>query len=193
MRGIRVVILALAAAALAIGPRAPAAAGADKSTELKIVVAQMKTAGSLHAARIEAAKAKRGGLVERVRQLREEIAVERRRSGPAALSVALKTDRVAYNLKLIQQLFAYIDQLELRVAYFQAANLRLDFLMRQAEDDLMMLKTFGDADTARLTRRIRDALGEHALQAEKPLIVVSELRFRDLEAVWKECVADGLR
>lgn len=186
MRGMQWLIGTLSALILCGGMLAPAAAGADKSSELNRVMAEMKAAMQVNADRVEVARTKCGELRHQVLLLKEEIASERRRSGVGSFGGGLQVKRIANNLKLIQQLTAYIDQLELKVADFQAANLRLEFLARQAEDDLLMLKTLNDADIARLTRRIRSALDEYALQAEKPLIVVSELRFRNIEALWRE-------
>lgn len=193
MRGMRWLIGTLSVLVLWGGTPARATAGADKSLELNRVMAEMKAARQINADRAEVARAKCDELRHQALLLREEIASERRRSGVGSLAGGLQVKRIANNLKLIQQLAAYIDQLELKAADFQAANLRLEFLTRQAEDDLLMLKTLNDADIARLTRRINGALHEYALQAEKPLIVVSELRFRNIEALWKESILEPQR
>ncbi len=183
----------LSAVILLGGVFAAAARAADKSAELNRSVAEMESAREVNINRINAAKAKGDELRQQVLLFWGEIALERRRSGVGSLGGGLQIPRIANDLKLIQKLTAYIDHLELQAAGLQAANLRLEFLVRQAGDDLLMLRTLKDADITRLTRRIRGALDECALQAQKPLIVVSELRPRDIEALWKESLSEPQR
>lgn len=193
MRSIGFWVLTLSAAFLIGVLPAPAAAAGDKSTELGRAAEEIKAARLANAGRIETAAAKRDELRRQVLLLKEEIAQERRNSGVGSFRGAPPAGRIANNLRLIQQLCAYIDQLELRAARLQEANLRLDFLLRQAQDDLLLLKALNDAGTAGLAARIRGALEENALQGEKPLVVVSELRFRDLEAIWNETALESKR
>jgi hypothetical protein len=171
----------------------PASAPSAKSSELNRAVAEIKSARQVNSDRLETAVAKRDELRRQIQLFKEEIAQERRSTGIGSFQSALQAHRIANNLKLIQRIAAYVEQLDRRTAGFEAANLRLEFYLRQAEDELLMLKALNDADSARLAARIWDVLEENALQAAKPLVVVSELRFRNLEAIWNEVAGEPQR
>ncbi len=120
--------------------------------------------------------------------LKNEIQQERGRHEITSFRQAVQIDRIDYNLKLIQQLTAYIERLNGSVEYFRGANQLLNFYARQARDDLRMLKTLRDADISGLMNKIAAAKNEIELVLNKPLFVASDPYPRNTEMIWNDIV-----
>jgi hypothetical protein len=117
-------------------------------------------------------------------EFKAEIQQERRRTNVAAFQQALQINRIDYNLRLVQRLFGYIDRLDERIGNFRSAVCALDFYRRQIRDDMLILKTLSDADTAGLMRQLDADLSGFTVQAQKPLLTASTGGLRPLEAIW---------
>jgi hypothetical protein len=129
-------------------------------------------------------------LIDRLSEQREllthEINQERERHGIASFRQAVQINRIDYNLKLIQQLSAYIERLHGSAEYFRGANQLLNFYARQARDDLLMLKTLQDADISGLMNKFAAAKNEFEMVLNKPLLDASGPYPRSLEMTWNE-------
>jgi len=129
-------------------------------------------------------------LVDRLNEQREllthEINQERESHGIASFRQAVQINRIDYNLKLIQQLSAYIERLHGSAEYFRGANQLLNFYARQARDDLLMLKTLQDADISGLMNKYAAAKNEFEMVLNKPLFDASGPYPRSLEMTWSD-------
>jgi hypothetical protein len=129
-------------------------------------------------------------LIDRLNEQREllthEINQERERHGIASFRQAVQINRIDYNLKLIQQLSAYIERLHGSAEYFRGANQLLNFYARQARDDLLMLKTLQDADISGLMNKFAAAKNEFEMVLNKPLFDASGPYPRSLEMTWND-------
>jgi hypothetical protein len=129
-------------------------------------------------------------LLDRLNEQREllknEINQERERRGINSFQQAVQISRIDYNLRLMQQLSAYIERLNGSVEYFRGANQLLNFYARQARDDLLMLKTLQDADISGLMNKISAAKIEFEMMLNKPLFVASEPYPRSMEMIWND-------
>jgi len=136
----------------------------------------------------------RAGLAENVRQrfllqaddLKAEINQERRHVLVTTFPQALQISRIGYDLRLMQQLFGYIDRLKIRIGYFNSAVHSLDFYRRQIRDDMLYLQTLNDADITGLIRQVTADLNSFKSEAEKPLLSESGLGLRPLDAIWSD-------
>jgi septal ring factor EnvC (AmiA/AmiB activator) len=118
--------------------------------------------------------------------LKNEINEERGRQDITSFRQAVQIKRIDNNLKLIQQLDAYIGRLNGSVEYFRGANQLLNFYARQARDELLMLKTLQDADISGLMNKITDAKNEFEMALNKPLFVASDAYPRSTEMIWND-------
>ena len=136
----------------------------------------------------------RAGVAENVRQrflqqaddLKAEINQERRHVLVTTFPQALQISRIGYDLRLMQQLFGYIDRLKIRIGYFNSAVHSLDFYRRQIRDDMLYLQTLNDADTAGLIRQLTADLNSFKSEAEKPLLSSSGSGLRPLDTIWSD-------
>jgi hypothetical protein len=138
--------------------------------------------------RIEKACALLDKLNEQRELLKNEINQERQLHDITSFRQAVQIKRIDYNLRLIQQLSAYIERLNGRVEYFRGANQLLNFYARQARDDLLMLKTLQDADISGLMNKISAAKDEFEMVLNKPLFVASEPSTRSMEMIWNDII-----
>ena len=173
-------VLALMALAASI------AAGADKGSRLGVALSELESVRTVIDERIASAEGKRGELEAQRKQLKAEIMIERRRLDAALLRQALPHKRIEYDLRLVQQITAYIDQLDRRIVYFRSAIETLDFYGRQIRDEMSYLKTVSAVDISRLSDQIKTAVAEFSEQAGRPLLAMSDLSFSSLETIWSE-------
>jgi chromosome segregation ATPase len=161
---------------------------AGKTAALNRALADIAEFGRIFNQRIEEACALLDRLKEQREQLKNEIQQERGRHDITSFQQAVQIDRIDYNLRLIQQLTAYIERLNGSVEYFRGANQLLNFYARQARDDLRMLKTLRDADISGLMNKIAAAKNEFEIVLNKPLFVASEPYPRTTEMIWNDIV-----
>ncbi len=139
-------------------------------------------------ARIEEASALLDKLNEQRELLRKEINQEVRRQDISSFRQAVQIKHIDYNLRLMQQLTAYIQRLNGSVEYFRAANQLLNFYARQARDDLFMLKTLQDADISGLMNKITTSKAEFEMMLNKPLFNASEPITCSMETIWNDII-----
>jgi hypothetical protein len=139
-------------------------------------------------ARIEEGGALLDKLNEQRELLKKEINQERRRQDISSFHQAVQNKRIDYNLRLVQQLTAYIERLNGSVEYFRAANQLLNFYARQARDDLLMLKTLQDADISGLMSKITTSKDEFEMMLNKPLFNASGPITFSMETIWNDII-----
>jgi hypothetical protein len=128
-------------------------------------------------------------LQKRLNELRDEIKVEQQNlSGINGYEAPLENLRINYNLNLIQHLRAYIEQLDERIAYFQAGNERLKFYLRQIKDDIAIINTLKDLEIENLIGRIDTVLDEFIPETKKKIFDALDIRLMPTEQVWNEII-----
>jgi hypothetical protein len=118
-----------------------------------------------------------------------EIREERRRANIASYPQALQVSRIDFNLRLLQRLGGYTDRLEERIRFFRSALHALEFYRRQIRDDMLILRTLSDADTAGLLRQLAADLKGFNAQAKKPMLTAATAGLRPLESIWNEMLS----
>jgi len=159
---------------------------AGKTATLNRALSEIAELGRSIHQRIEEACVLIDNLNQQRELLKNEINQERGRQDISSFRQAVQIKRIDNNLRLMQQLDAYIGRLNGSVEYFRGANQLLNFYARQARDDLLMLKTLQDADISGLMKKIADAKNEFEIVLNKPLFVASEPYPRSMEAIWND-------
>jgi hypothetical protein len=62
----------------------------------------------------------------------------------------------------------------------------LSFFYRQAQDDLLMIKTLNDLEIDKLIAQINDVLDEYIPETGKPLFDVNDVPLQDTRQIWDE-------
>jgi hypothetical protein len=128
-------------------------------------------------------------LQKRLNELQDEIKVEQQNLfGINRYEAPLENLRINYNLNLIQHLRAYIEQLDERIAYFQAGNERLKFYLRQIKDDIAIINTLKDLEIENLIGRIDTVLDEFIPETKKKIFDALDIRLMPTEQVWNEII-----
>ncbi|HSO59485.1 MAG TPA: hypothetical protein VLR50_00495 [Desulfobacterales bacterium] len=161
---------------------------AGKTATLNRALSEIAELGRSIHQRIEEARVLIDHLNQHRDLLKNEIHQERGRQDISSFRQAVQIKRIDNNLKLIQQLDAYMERLNGRVEYFRGANQLLNFYARQARDELLMLKTLQDADISGLMNKIADAKNEFEMVLNKPLFVASEPYPRSTEMIWNNII-----
>jgi uncharacterized phage infection (PIP) family protein YhgE len=127
-------------------------------------------------------------LKEQLKEFKEEIKNEQKRLGIATYEGAIRFPRINYNLRLIQQLLAYISKLDEQIVYYQTSNGNLEFLVQQADDDLRIVETLNDMKVEDLANQIDQVLRRHIPGANKLLIDTEGMVFSAPEKIWNEVI-----
>lgn len=97
---------------------------------------------------------------------------------------AIKVYRVRYNLKLVQQITAYLDAVSERIAFFEEGREQVDFLYQQAQDDLKMVQTLSDMEITGFIDRMDQILARYEQAVNSSLFDIEKVRQAELEALW---------
>jgi chromosome segregation ATPase len=168
-RLLKVVIGALAALMLTAGM---SAADGGKPAELQRALEDIRRAEQTVRARAVQAEALRSHLRQEGEGLKAEIRDEQRRSGAPPYPGAVSIPRVDYNLRLLQRLNGYLEQIDARLAEFQAVSAGFERHRERIRDELRMLRTLKDADIRDLLRQLAATLEEAAARCAAPLVTL---------------------
>jgi len=131
------------------------------------------------------AVALQGKLQARATEYTREIRKEKTARALKTFQQAVEVYRVRYNLKLVQQINAYLAAVSERIDFFQQGREQVDFLYQQAEDDLKMVQTLSDLEISKFIGRVDRALEKYTRAADSSLFAIEKIRQEKLEAVWE--------
>ncbi|MCP3954906.1 MAG: hypothetical protein GY697_22200 [Desulfobacterales bacterium] len=131
------------------------------------------------------ALALQGTLQDKIVEYTREIKEEKTARELATFKQALGVYRVRYNLKLVQQMSAYLAAVSERVDFFQDGREQIDFLYQQAQDDLKMVQTLSDMEIADFIRRMDQVLEKYANATNSSLFDIEKIQQAKLESIWK--------
>jgi hypothetical protein len=164
----------------------PTAASSPKTAALEQKVIEISAVRVKIIDKIDQGIEMRIFLQKQLNELRDEIEVEQNRFGINGPEAPLENLRINYNLNLIRYLRAYIDELDDRIAYFQAGNERLKFYLRQIKDDIAIINTLKDLEIENLIGRIDTVLDEFIPETKKKIFDALDIRLMPTEQVWNE-------
>jgi len=157
-----------------------------KTTELNRKMAEISSLQDGLSGKIALAMDKRNLLEQKTEALQEEIRQQKDQLQIDSYQKGILNPRIDYNLKLIQLLLGYITRLNEKILYFQNGNETLSYYFRQAQDDLLMIKTLNDLEVNKLITQINSALDEYTSETTKPLFDVDGVGLKDTEQIWNE-------
>lgn len=169
--------------AVAAGARASDSPQVDA---LKHALSEMTAARRALAERGIEASELRARLHARLEQLRSEIAHERQQNAVGQFPQALRLERIGYNLHLAQRLCGYLEHIDRRIDDFRTADHTLEFTMRRAHDELLMVKVLENSEISGVLSQVESVLNAAVLETKKPLLKASDPPARSLESVWIE-------
>ncbi len=158
----------------------------NKSTELKLKLDEITALQQNLTGKIKLASEKKALLQEKTEALEREIIDQKDELQIDNYQRAVLNPRIDYNLKLIQLLHGYISRLDEKITYFQIGQATLNFFYRQAQDDLLMIKTLNDLEIDKLIAQINEVLDEYIPATGKPLFDVNDVPLKDTEKIWNE-------
>ncbi len=120
-------------------------------------------------------------VTEYTREIRKEQTDRELKTFKQAIGVY----RVRYNLKLVQQISAYLTAVSERIDFFQDGREQIDFLHQQAQDDLKMVQTLSDMEVADFIRRMDQALRKYEIAVNSSLFDIEKIQQEKLETIWK--------
>jgi len=97
---------------------------------------------------------------------------------------AIKVYRVRNNLKLVQQITAYLAAVSERIAFFEEGREQVDFLYQQAQDDLKMVQTLSDMEITGFIDRMDQVLARYQKAVNSSLFDIEKIQQAELEALW---------
>lgn len=166
-------------------------ASSPKPTELKRKINEMSSLRRTVENRVDIAVKTREQLQKQIDELANEINRELDSRVINSYSMAVKVPRINYNIKLIQQLLAYIDRLDQREQYFRIGSETLEYLNQQVNDDLNLIRTLNDMEVDELIDRINAVLDEYIPETQRPLFSVDNIQCRPAEEIWRGIVKNN--
>lgn len=163
--------------------------GADfKSAELQRKAEEIAALRIKISDKVDRAENMRREMADLMEGYAAEIRHEKNRWRFSSYRNAVGNPRIAYDLQLLQQLQAYISELDKRIAYFRQAGQVLEFYFRQINDDLLMIRTLDDFAVDQLISKINDALDEYVPATIRKTVQIDRLQLKDTELIWQEVV-----
>ena len=159
-------------------------ASSPKSMELKRKINEISSLQRIVENQVDVAVKTREQLQKQIDELANEINRELVSREINSYAQAAKVPRIKFNIKLIQQLLAYIDRLDQREQYYRIGNETLEHLNQQVNDDLALIRTLNDMEVDELIDRINAVLDEYIPETQKPLISVDNIHRRPAEEIW---------
>jgi chromosome segregation ATPase len=104
--------------------------------------------------------------------LKAEVRDEQRRQTAQTYPGALQVRRIDYNLRLLQRLNGYVEQIDARLAEFQMLMACFERHRERIRDELRMVRALRDAEIGRLLQELAVAIEDAAGRCAAPLIVL---------------------
>ena len=169
-------------------PAAADGASSPKAVELSRKISEMASLQRSVANQVGIAVQTREELQKKIDELVYEINQERVDRHLKTYPEAEKISRIKYNIRLIQQLRAYIERLKQREQYFRIGNETLEHLQQQVSDDLQLIRTLNDMEVDKLIYDINVVLDEYIPEIQKPVFAIDGLQRKAPEIIWNEII-----
>ena len=163
-------------------------AAGNKSVELKLKMTEITSLQQSLTGKIAQAMEKKDQLEQKNQELKKEIREQNEQSKIEAYEKAVLNPRIEYNLKLIQLLSGYIARLNDKIVYFNNGHDLLDYFFKQAQDDLLMIKTLDDLEIDKLIAQINEVLDQYIPETSKPMFDVNDIPLKDTQQIWHEII-----
>jgi hypothetical protein len=116
----------------------------------------------------------------------KEIMEEQKKSGVMSYQVVNQYPRIYYDIRLIQQIKAYMKRIEEKIIFFQLSDEKLKFLYHQADDDLKIIQALNSVEINDLIEKINILKMYVNAESDQKLIDINALTFEKQETIWDE-------
>jgi hypothetical protein len=185
MKIFSVIIFAIGLPLLVLAPVADGASS-PKAMELSRKISELSSLQRSVVNQVGIAVQTREQLQKQIDELIYEINQEMVSRQIKTYPAAKKISRIKYNLRLIQQLHAYIERLKQREKYFRIGNETLEHLQQQVSDDLQLIRTLNDMEVDKLIYEINVVLDEYIPETQKPVFAIDDIRTKAPDIIWNE-------
>ena len=127
-------------------------------------------------------------LNEQILALKLEVLAKQRVMGMTSYEEAVKSQRIDYNIKLIQQLKAYTSKLSERIRYYEDGYDKMRFRYQEADDNFKIIELWSDAKTKRLMAKIDRALNEYQAENEPHMFTNKQIVLDNPLKIWTEVI-----
>jgi IS1 family transposase len=125
-----------------------------------------------------------------IKELEKEIRSDQKKYHISTYEQASQNSRISYDLALIQRKEAYITKLDEVAQRLQTGTLELEFLRRQSEDDLKMVKVMDKEEIDKLAGQINTVIEKYLPEAGNLAIEIDENSLESPEQIWQR-IAQG--
>jgi hypothetical protein len=181
----RIFLMALTAFVL-LAPVAIGYADNPKTFQLKQIISEISSIQDTFDLKIAHGEKTFKELEDRLHKLKNEIKTEQKRSKIKSYSEAICVPRIDFNLKLIQQLHAYMSAIHKKIGYLQICREKLTDLYQQADDDIHILATLNDKNVEDLITQSHHLLNLFRQEATTKLVDLKDLIFVRPEQIWND-------
>jgi hypothetical protein len=171
---------------LCVNPSGAVEASSPKAVELSRKISEMSSLQRSVVSQVGVAVQTRERLQKQIDELVYEINQEMVNRQIKTYPAAEKISRIKYNLRLIQQLSAYIERLKQREKYFRIGNETLEHLQQQVSDDLQLIRTLNDMEVDKLIYEINVVFDEYIPETQKPVFTIDGIQGKAPETIWNE-------
>jgi hypothetical protein len=121
-----------------------------------------------------------------IKDLTKEIKAEKRSAGIRSYEQAQNHPRILYDLSLISRKRAYIEKLKEVEKRLNHGTYELEYLERQAIDDLKIVQTLGDDEVEDLIEDINKVIAKYLPESDKLAIEVDPDSMKTPKQIWQE-------
>jgi len=109
-------------------------------------------------------------LAKEIQNLKKEIIHEHNHLKIRSYEEAIGVPRVFYNIKLIQELYSYVNGLDKRALFITNGIHEIDFVLAQSKDDLKILENISDMEINKLLIQMEDLSIQYNPDVKKLLL-----------------------
>ena len=99
--------------------------------------------------------------------------------------------RIRYNLELLRTINAYLDELDIKLLFYQSGQNRLQYLKQMAEDDIKMISTINDMKIEALVTQISLVVSRYLPEAHVIQIDVDNIVKPASRTIWNEILGQS--
>jgi len=125
-------------------------------------------------------------LNEQILALELEISAKQRTMEITSYTEAVKSPRIYYNIRLIQQLKAYTSKLAERIRYYEDGYDKMRFRYQEADDNFKIIELWSDKKTKRLMTKIDKAINEYQAENKPHMFTNKQIVLDTPRKVWSE-------
>ena len=156
----------------------------ENGDQLRRIMADISLLNSQLAQRKVDAAHMREELASRLKEITLEVRETARETGVKNGNAAMQIPRIRFNLRLMAEIQAYMDQYARKIRYYRVACDRLGYLYQQADDDLKIVNTLSGMKIDALVSQTEMILSAYLPDAQTLVIHPADMVVAAPETVW---------